>query len=214
MTLGQLSGTGRVRRAFGASGLLAAALLLSACQSDGTPFAMAGSSGSAVAFDQIDGPPQATFDKLVSNLATAADTRKVAVVSRQETAPYRVKGYLAVQQDGGKASVAYAWDVYDKDLTRVARVTGSEPLGTVKRSSDPWTLCNDQVLAKIADRTMADLSATVNGGASAPVAIAAAPQPADPAPAAAASEAEPTHTAAFAPPAAGEASSPLAYAAR
>lgn len=167
------AGSGRALRALAGAGLLGAGLLLGGCQTDG----LVGGAGGALAFERIEGPPPASFDRLVTQLSTAADARKVEVVSRQQDSPYRVKGYLSVHQDGGKASVAYVWDVYGRDRERVARVSGEEPLPAA-RGPDPWAACDDAVIAKIADRTMAGLSEAL-GGASLPPspAVAAAPAP-------------------------------------
>ncbi|MEP9351764.1 hypothetical protein [Xanthobacter sp. KR7-225] len=159
----------RALRVLTGAGLLGAGLLLAGCQTDGLA-----SGGGALAFDRIEGPPPASFDKLVSQLSSAADARKVEVVSRQQDAPYRVKGYLSVHQDGGKTSVAYVWDVYGRDRERIARISGEEAVAAA-RSADPWTACTDACLAKIADTTMAGLSEALGGSAApASAAIAAA----------------------------------------
>lgn len=163
---------------------LAACLALGACQTDGAGMAAAG--GSTVAFDSIDGPPQATFDKLVGQLNSEAEARRVAVVSRSGGAAYRVKGYLAMHVQRGSATVAYAWDVYDRNQTRVARLSGEEPAGRVKGSlSDGWAACDDKVLARIADKSMASLAETLGVGGAAPAAAASAPAAAEEKPAAA-----------------------------
>lgn len=159
---------------------LALCLALGACQTDGSGMASSGGGG-AVAFDSIDGPPQATFEKLVGQLNSEAETRRVAVASRSSGAAYRVKGYLAMHVQKGSATVAYAWDVYDRNQNRVARLSGEEPAGRVKgKVSDGWAACDDKVLARIADKSMASLAETlgVGGTAPAPVATATAAAPA------------------------------------
>ncbi|MFG1373797.1 hypothetical protein V5F32_16600 [Xanthobacter oligotrophicus] len=162
---------------------LALALALGACQTDGS--GMASSGNRALAFDTIDGPPPATFDKLVGQLSSEAQDRKVAVVSRSNSAAYRVKGYLALHVDKGKATVSYAWDVYDQNQTRVARVAGEEPAGKVKGGlANGWAACDDAVLSRVANRSMASLAETLGvGGApqavSEPAPVAAASTPAE-----------------------------------
>lgn len=147
---------------------------LAACQTDGSGMASSGSR--ALAFDTIDGPPQATFEKLVGDLSSEAQTRRVAVVSRSTAAAYRVKGYLAMHVDRGNATVAYAWDVYDQSQTRVARVTGEEPAGRVKGARDGWAACDDAVVARIADRSMASLADALGAPATTAMASASAPE--------------------------------------
>lgn len=168
---------GRVSRALLGLALCAG---LAACQTDGSGMA---SGGRTLAFDTIDGPPQATFEKLVGELSSEAQTRRVAVVSRSNPAVYRVKGYLAMHVERGNATVAYAWDVYDQSQTRVARVTGEEPAGRVKGARDGWAACDDTVVARIADRSMASLAETlgVSGGAPAATTAVAATDTAPPA---------------------------------
>lgn len=162
---------------------LALCLALGACQTDGS--GMAGAGGQTLAFDTIDGPPPATFDKLVGQLNSEAETRRVAVVSRAGGASYRVKGYLAMHVERGKASVAYAWDVYDRNQTRVARVAGEEPAGPLKGSlADGWAACDDKVLARIAGKSMASLAETLGVGGTAPAPASAPSSAPDTAPAA------------------------------
>lgn len=163
------SGAGHARalKAFAGAGLIGAGLMLAGCQTDGLS-----SGGGALAFDRIEGPPPQSFDRLVTQLSSAADARKVDVVSRQQDAPYRVKGYLSAHQQGGKTSVAYVWDIYGRDRERVARVSGEETVSAAK-GADPWAACDDACLAKIAESTMAGLSAAL-GGSAAPAASAIA----------------------------------------
>ncbi|MFG1430416.1 hypothetical protein V5F44_07325 [Xanthobacter sp. V2C-8] len=134
------------------------------------------SSGGALAFVSIDGPPKPTFDKLVAELSSEAQARQVKVAARDEANAYRVKGYLAMHVERGKASVAYAWDVYDQNKTRVARITGEESAGSVKGATG-WAACNDAVLAKIADRSMAELAETLGVPGTAPAGAQPAPAP-------------------------------------
>lgn len=156
-----------------AAGLLLCAGL-AACQTDGP--GMAGSR--TLAFDTIDGPPAATFDKLVGDLSSEAQARRVAVVSRSTPAAYRVKGYLAMHVERGKASVAYAWDVYDQAQNRVARVVGEEPAGPVKGgSANGWAACDDAVVARIADQSMTSLAEALGVTGTAPAAAAPAAGP-------------------------------------
>ncbi|MFG1401979.1 hypothetical protein [Xanthobacter sediminis] len=153
--------------------ILLTSLALAACQTDGSGMA---SSGGGLAFVSIDGPPKPTFDKLVAELSSEAQARQVKVAARDEANAYRVKGYLAMHVERGKASVAYAWDVYDQNKTRVARITGEESAGPVKGSTG-WAACNDAVLAKIADRSMAELAETLGVTGTAPAGTQAAPAP-------------------------------------
>ncbi|MEW6123181.1 MAG: hypothetical protein AB1698_11255 [Pseudomonadota bacterium] len=168
--------------------LLGMGLALAACQTDGTGYASSGSK--SLAFESIDGPPKATFEKLVTQLTTEAQTQKVAVVSRADPAAYRVRGYLAVNSSKDKTSVTYVWDVFDANKQRVARLTGEE---VVKRpKGDAWQACDEDVLNRIAGVSMAALAETVGAPPPSPSAA--------PAPAAVAAPAEPAPAAPAAPP--------------
>lgn len=159
-------------------------LALAACQTDGGggPSAATGSTRT-LAFDSIDGPPKATFDKLVAELSSEAKTQQVPVVSRTGTSTYRVRGYLAANSDKSKTAITYVWDVFDADRQRIARVTGEE---VVKRGKgDPWTACDQETLNRIAGKSLADLAQTVGlPVATAQPSNAATPTPAGPADAA------------------------------
>ena len=71
---------------------------LAGCTNDGRP-SVAGMQprGATVAFESIDGPPQGQFNTLVRNLNDEAQQRRLAVLSRDATSAYRVRGYLAAK---------------------------------------------------------------------------------------------------------------------
>jgi hypothetical protein len=123
-------------------------------------FAMA-SAGPTVAFDSIDGPPPFIFERMVNVLDSESKLRNLSIVSRQGTAAYRVRSYLSAQVSRGRATIAWVWDVYDRDQQRALRLTGEEPAG--KAGPDPWTAADDLVLRKIAQAGLSGLSAIVNG---------------------------------------------------
>jgi len=50
-------------------------------------------SGPTLAFDSIDGPPVAVFNRLVDNLTSEAQARQLSIASREGAANYRVRGY-------------------------------------------------------------------------------------------------------------------------
>jgi hypothetical protein len=127
-----------------------------------------------VAFESIDGPPPQIFDRMVNLLDSEAKLRNLAVVSRQGEAAYRVRSYLAAQIRGGRTTIAWAWDVYDRDQQRALRLTGEEQTGKPP-GSDAWATADDLVLRRIAQAGLSGLSGMVNG---------TAPSDAQPAPAA------------------------------
>ncbi|MCS0501473.1 hypothetical protein [Ancylobacter mangrovi] len=162
---------------------LLAALALGACQTnDGShPVARADitTGTKPIAFESIDGPPEAVFDKLVASLGTEANARKIQVVSREGDAAYRVRGYLAASVEGGKGSVDWVWDVFDADHERVLRVAGVEELG---KGKDVWSELDDAAVERIASQSLDEISTKLAQGLPPKPAEAvpdAAPEPAE-----------------------------------
>jgi hypothetical protein len=143
-----------------------------------------GGDGSTVAFESIDGPPPQVFDRMVSVLDSESKLRSLSIVSREGSASYRVRSYLSAQVSHGRTTIAWVWDVYDRDQQRTLRLSGEEPAG--KAGRDPWTAADDLVLRKIAQAGFSGLSAMVNG--TAPVETPPAPAPAKRGPAVASTE--------------------------
>lgn len=133
-------------------------------------FAQAGA-GPTVTFESIDGPPPQVFDRMVSVLDSESKLRNIAVISREAPAAYRIKSYLAAQVSRGRTSIAWVWDVYDRDQQRALRLSGEETAG--KPGRDAWASADDVVLRRIAQAGLSGLNGIINGSG-----------PADPAPAA------------------------------
>ena len=147
--------------------VLAMACGLGGCAGGGAAsgsFAMAssGGSGPTVAFESIDGPPPQIFDRMVNVLDSESKLRNLAIVSREGPATYRVRSYLAAEVgQGGRTTIAWVWDVYDRDQQRTLRLGGEESAGTSGR--DAWTAADDLVLRKIAQAGFSGLSAMIDG---------------------------------------------------
>jgi hypothetical protein len=150
---------------------MAAALLTMACGLGGcaggvanNSFAMASTSTSSsptIAFESIDGPPPQVFDRMVGVLDSESKLRSLSIVSRDGSAAYRVRSYLAAQVNHGRTTIAWVWDVYDQNQQRALRLSGEEPAG--KAGRDAWAAADDLVLRKIAQAGLSGLSAMING---------------------------------------------------
>jgi hypothetical protein len=150
---------------------------LGGCASGGpaaNAFASAGGTGATVTFESIDGPPPQVFDRMVNLLDSESKLRNVAIVSRDGSASYRVRSYLAAQVSRGRTTIAWVWDVYDRDQSRALRLSGEEPAG--KAGRDAWAAADDVVLRRIAQAGLTGLSGMINGTA-VPDAPPAAPAP-------------------------------------
>lgn len=140
-----------------------------------TSFAMANNtSGPTIAFELIDGPPPQVFDRMVGILDSESKLRSLSIVSREGTAAYRVRSYLAAEVSHGRATIAWVWDVYDQNQQRALRLSGEEAAG--KAGRDAWSSADDLVLRKIAQSGLSGLAGMINGTPPAD-----APQPAPPA---------------------------------
>ena len=126
----------------------------------GNAFASAGG-GATVAFELIDGPPPQVFDRMVNLLDSESKLRNVAIVSRDGSAAYRIRSYLAAQVSRGRTTIAWVWDVYDRDQQRAIRLSGEEPAG--KAGRDAWAAADDVVLRRIAQAGLTGLTGMING---------------------------------------------------
>jgi hypothetical protein len=137
---------------------IAGAFALGGCSSSGLPGAFSGAGGQArtIAFESIDGPPETVFKNLVRELNQEAQAQQISVVSRESTAAYRIRGYVAAHVQGKKTTISWVWDVYDADRQRAMRLTGEE-VGTTSRNA--WNAADDQVLNRIARDGMTRLAA-------------------------------------------------------
>ena len=164
-TLATLFRTSPVRAVTTAT-LLAISCGLGGCASGGAPsggsFAMAGS-GPTVAFESIDGPPPQVFERMVNVLDSESKLRNLQIVSREGAASYRVRSYLAAQVSRGRSTIAWVWDVYDRDQQRALRLSGEEAAG--KAGRDAWAGADDLILRKIAQAGLSGLSGMINGTA-------------------------------------------------
>lgn len=115
----------------------------------------------AIAFESIDGPPPQVFDRMVSVLDSETKLRSLQIVSRENQAAYRVRGYLSAQIVRGRTMIAWVWDVYDRDQQRALRLSGEEPAG--KAGRDPWSAADDLVLRKIAQAGLSGLASMIQG---------------------------------------------------
>jgi hypothetical protein len=171
------------RRAIGAAwcvprlgGLLAAActLALAGCNPDSQAVSAAQPRGATVAFESVDGMPPGQFQKLVKDLNDEAQARHLAIISREQSSAYRVRGYLAVKVTKHQTTVSWVWDVFDQEENRALRISGEE--ATKGRHRDAWAAVDDAMLRRIARTSMEQLATFLTSPAVAP---GASPLPAE-----------------------------------
>jgi hypothetical protein len=155
-------GLQRASARFVGRGIVAA--LLAACAagctettSSNAALTTSGGSGPTIAFESIDGPPVGVFNRLVDNISAEAQSRNVAIASREGAANYRVRGYLAAQVIRGRTHISWVWDVYDDVKVRALRIRGEEAGG--RAGGDPWSIADEPMLRRIARTSMDRLAA-------------------------------------------------------
>jgi hypothetical protein len=143
------------------------ALVMAGCTTSGQPAlgAIGGPARRTVAFESIDGPPEELFRKLVAQLGEEASARRVAMVSREAPAQYRIRGYLAAHVQGKKTTITWVWDVFDADQERAIRFSGEVPGASSERA---WAAADDAVVARIARDGMTRLAAFLASPGSVP----------------------------------------------
>lgn len=149
---------------------------LAGCTSGALDLAALGPPGgirgpATVAFESIDGPPEAVFHRLVDRLGQEAGARQVAMVSRGQPAQYRIRGYVAAHVQGARTTLSWVWDVFTEGgHERVARFSGEVPGAAAERA---WAAADDAAVARMAQDGMSRLGAFLAAGAPADGAAAA-----------------------------------------
>ena len=111
----------------------------------------------------------------MQNLNDEAQTRRLAVISRESPSAYRVRGYLAAKVAQGQTTISWVWDVFDGDEHRALRISGEE---TAKgRHRDAWSVADDAMLRRIAHASVEQLAAFLTSPEVAPNAPAAPSEP-------------------------------------
>lgn len=152
------------------------ATALAGCTIDGQPNLSAAQPRDAtVAFESIDGPPAAQFNALVQKLNDEAQTRRLAVISGESPAAYRVRGYLSAKMVKGQTTIAWVWDVFDAEERRALRITGEESARGHLR--DAWTVADDAMLRRIAQTSMEQLATFLTSAEVAPGTLVATADP-------------------------------------
>ena len=113
------------------------------------------------------------FERFVDALNAEAQAKALPIASREGSATYRVRAYLAAQISKGRTSIAWTFDVYEAGQQRALRLSGEEVAG--KPGRDAWTVADAQMLRRIAQNGMAGVAALMNGTRETDVPIQPAP---------------------------------------
>lgn len=151
----------RARRRAPAVLVLLAGLSVAGCVTDSRMNSFAQGTSATLTVDSVDGPPPQVFERFVEALNAEAQAKALPIVSREGTATYRVRAYLAAQTSGGRTAIAWTFDIYEAGQQRALRLTGEEPAG--KGGRDAWTIADAQLLRQIAQKGMTGVAALVHG---------------------------------------------------
>ena len=155
--------------------LITSAMLLSACAENGTPPTPANiastpvpaapavpASDATVAFEPFVGIPGNRADQLAAKIGDEARRENLKLVRRvDETATYRVRGYLTAVGGESTTTIVYVYDIFSGN-TRVYRISGQET--SEGSRGDPWTGVDNDALNNIAKRTVISIKAWLNRG--------------------------------------------------
>jgi hypothetical protein len=128
-------------------------------------------SGATIAFASLEGAPPALSAGFRDQLTAAAASRDIATADGQ-SADYLVRGYLTAYPVAERTTIAFVWDVFDKQKRHATRIDDTV---TVQQSAqNSWSLADPTVMANVAAKSADDLAAFLSNT---PEAIAAAAQP-------------------------------------
>ena len=124
--------------------------------------------GASLALVSIEGPPDEIRARFQKQLASAAQSRDVALTESERQADYRLRGFLTASPAQGGTRLAYVLDVYDAKGRRVRRLTSEAGVAV---AADPWQAVDEKSSRIFAERGAEELAAFL---ATTPEAIAAA----------------------------------------
>jgi hypothetical protein len=135
--------------------VVVAALALAGCVTASTTptISPTAAEGATIIFESVDGPPRPVSARLAKSLDQEAAARKLVVVTRGGQALYHIRAYLAAHAEGGRTTLAWAFDVYDAERRRAFRLNGAEQAA----GANAWAAANDEVLRRIAATSVAEL---------------------------------------------------------
>jgi hypothetical protein len=138
-------------------------LALAACQQGIETAGKVDAPGVPVAFDTIEGAPDAVLSKVSAEVSSQATARRIELVSGESQPRYRLKGYLtAYSTEDGETALAFVWDVFDSSKKRAQRV--STTTLAKGQSTDPWDQIGEKQIATAASQSMNDVAAFLATG--------------------------------------------------
>jgi hypothetical protein len=111
-----------------------------------------------VSFAPLTGPPQPVADVLAEAVARQSAAHGLALAGFGDpAADYTIKGYLSAEADAAGTRAVYVWDVLDRDLKRLNRVSGA--VTAPASAADPWAAVDAATLDELARQSVSALAA-------------------------------------------------------
>lgn len=121
----------------------------------------------------VIGAPENISRDLQTQLTSSMERNRISVARAPGgKGEYTLRGYIVAAREKTGSKISYIWDVTDQGGKRANRITGE--VFAPGTGADPWASVSPQVIQNIADKTSAQLAASLPGS-SVPVASAASP---------------------------------------
>ncbi|WEX07891.1 hypothetical protein [Chelativorans sp. AA-79] len=114
-----------------------------------------------IEFAPVIGAAPETVSPLSSRLSSRAGQRGLTITPEAQGATLVVKGYFSTISDEKGTSVIFVWDVLDPAGNRLHRIQGQEK---ATGTGEGWTAVTGANMEAIADRTIDELAAWLQGG--------------------------------------------------
>lgn len=119
----------------------------------------------------VIGAPENISRDLQNQLTSSMERNRISVARAPGgKGEYTLRGYIVAAREKTGSKISYIWDVTDQGGKRADRITGE--VFAPGTGADPWASVSPQVIQNIADKTSAQLAASLPGS-SVPVASAA-----------------------------------------
>ncbi|WP_309083227.1 hypothetical protein [Chelativorans sp.] len=114
-------------------------------------------------FAPVIGAAAEATQPLSSRLSARAGQRGLTLAGGSDGATHIIKGYFSTMTDEKGTTVVYVWDVLDPAGNRLHRIQGQEKAAA---GAEGWSAVTGATMETIADRTIEELAAWLQGSQS------------------------------------------------
>uniref|UniRef100_Q11GC9 Lipoprotein n=1 Tax=Chelativorans sp. (strain BNC1) TaxID=266779 RepID=Q11GC9_CHESB len=113
-----------------------------------------------IQFAPVIGAAAETLEPLSSRLSARGRQRGLTISSEGQAATHVLKGYFSTINDEKGTTIIFVWDVLDPAGNRLHRIQGQEK---ASGTGEGWTAVNAANINAVADRTIDELAAWLQG---------------------------------------------------